>query len=353
MSGKSLRLSFKGDKPLKKKHKKKSGASSSAGADGKGKRKADDDVSDVEDVGGDEQAWVSAERPADINGPTFLFHQASSSSTPYAISVNTTTQRVELVPCASPDLDASAINFITDADGTSAAVGAVEIVPTSVHQVFVANRQLGSDKWTFRSAEGKFLSADRVGQVSASAEARGPQEEWEVLTHTQASIVAKTLAGEDTEDIKPPPPSSALTLAGSETGASTALYLRSMHGHFLGIDEVAGGKLVLRADADQPGAGERWEVRLQWKFRHEAREREREGGALVKKKAKGFEVASGTGTSARLADEHAYMRSRVAMTGGRVVELGSSGADRKALREAEREGRLAEAMLDRREKMKR
>ncbi|CAD6889518.1 unnamed protein product [Tilletia controversa] len=343
MSGKSLRLSFKGEKPAKKKNKKKS---ASAG-DSKGKRKADDDVSDVEDIGGDEQAWVSAERPADINGPTFLFHQPSSSSTPYAISVNITTQRVELVPCSTQDLDASSANFITDADGTSAVVGGIEITPTSVYQVFVANRQVGSDKLTFRDAEGKFLGADRMGQVSASAEARGPQEEWEVLTHAQAAIAAALASTAEGEEKKPPPPDLGLD--------STSLFLRSMYGHFLGVDEVAGGRKVLRADAEAPGQSERWEVRLQWKFRHEARMREREGGALVSKKAKGSDMGTaGTsaGPSAGLADEHALMRSRVALTGGRVLELGKTSADRKALRQAEKEGRLAEVMLDRREKMK-
>ncbi|KAE8233704.1 hypothetical protein CF326_g1255 [Tilletia indica] len=342
MSGKSLRLSFKGEKPAKRKHKKKS---ASAG-DSNGKRKADDDLSDVDDVGGEEQAWVAAERPADINGPTFLFHQPSSSSTPYAISVNTTTQRVELVPCSSPDLDPSVANFITDSDGTSAAVGGIEITPTSVYQVFVANRQVGSDKLTFRCAEGKFLGADRLGQVSASAEARGPQEEWEVLTHAQA--IAAIAPAAEGEDRKLPPP--------QDFGVgSSSLFLRSMHGNFLGMDEVAGGRKVLRADAETPGESERWEVKLQWKFRHEARIREREGGALVSKKAKGSDVgtvSSGSGPSAGLADEHALMRSRVALTGGRVLELGKTSSDRKALRAAEREGRLAEAMLDRREKMK-
>ncbi|KAK0544529.1 hypothetical protein OC846_006043 [Tilletia horrida] len=344
MSGKSMRLSFKGDKPIKKKRKSK--PSGDDQTDTKGKRKASDldgdVISDVDDVGGDEQAWVSAERPTDIQGPTFLYHQPSGSSTPYALGVNTTTQRVELIPCATAgaggDLD---VNFITDADGTSAAVGAIEITPTSVYQVFVANRQPGSDKWTFRSAEGKFLSADKLGQVSAAAEARGPQEEWDVLTHDKA------ISALDGEDVKPAPS------PWSENPSS--LYLRSMHGLFLGIDEVAGGKLVVRADSDNPSQSERWEVKLQWKFRHEARERERDSGALVRKKVKGFDSGGGSGTSAmsaKLADEHAYMRSRVAITGGRVLQLGSSASDRKALKEAEREGRLAEAMLDRREKIK-
>ncbi|KAL9935431.1 hypothetical protein V8E36_005779 [Tilletia maclaganii] len=345
MAGKSMRLSFKGDKPVKKNKKKKSSDNGGTG-DSKGKRKAGDDASDVDDAGGDEQAWVSAERPSDVHGPTFLFHQPSSSSKPYAISVNTTTQRVELVACTQPDFDSSAVNFITDADGTSAAVGHVEIVPTSVYQVFVANRQIGSDKWTFRSAEGRFLSADRLGQVTASAEARGPQEEFEILTHEQASVIAR-LAGQDSEDVKPAPPVG----LGLGSGVSGAYYLRSTHGNFVGVDEVAGGKMVLRGDSDQPGMGESWQIRLQWKFRHEARDREREGGALVKKKAKGMDVSSGS--SAGLADEHALMRSRVAITGGRVVELGTTAEDKKALRRAERDGRLAEAMLDRREKMKR
>jgi protein FRG1 len=50
---------------------------------------------------------------------------------------------------------------------------------------------------------------------------------------------------------------------------------------YLGIDEVAGGQLVLRGDSDNVGFQERFYVKIQNKYKQEAHEEERKkGGAL-------------------------------------------------------------------------
>ena len=48
-----------------------------------------------------------------------------------------------------------------------------------------------------------------------------------------------------------------------------------MHGTYLCLDEVPGGKLVLRVDSSSVGAAETWSASVQWKFRHQARQGER------------------------------------------------------------------------------
>jgi len=145
----------------------------------------------------------------------------------------------------------------------------------------VANRVSDSQVWTLRSAESKFLSSDKHGVVTALSEARGPQEGWSIL---------------------PLPPDV------QDQGPVVAL--KSSHETLLGTDEVAGGKKVIRADvplkigegskdseggviegAPEVAASERWEVRVQWKHRHEAREKAR-GRDNKKQKGGGRERAA-------------------------------------------------------------
>ena len=51
--------------------------------------------------------------------------------------------------------------------------------------------------------------------------------------------------------------------------------LRSVHGLYLSLDEVAGGKRTIRADSSEIGPTETWSFKVQWKYRHEARQREK------------------------------------------------------------------------------
>ncbi|KAN0059758.1 hypothetical protein ACQY0O_008331 [Thecaphora frezii] len=317
MSGKSLRLSFKGDKPDKKK-KHKSNSSK--------KRKAQDYVSDVEEYGGDEQAWVPAARIDDIAGPSFLYQKTAGSSQPFCLSFNTTLNDLEAAPIVPSDAHAlqgssKDLLALTEVEGAEIVSITTDVTPQSVHQVWVANRIVGTSSWSLRSAEGKFLGCDKFGAVQATSEARGPQEAWVVVAAPEG-----------------------VSSVGSTGPAKVAL--RSMYGGYLSLDEVAGGKRVIRADAEMIGESELWQIMLQWKHRHVARY-----GDQLSKKAKGHEDIATSGDDA-LTKEIKLFKSR-AGTGYLPAEFSSmSKEDRKALKKAQREGRLAEELLDRRTKYK-
>jgi protein FRG1 len=111
--------------------------------------------------------------------------------------------------------------------------------PSDVHHVFVCTRIPDTnDKVTFRSGTQKFLAADEYGAVTADREARGLQEEWTL----------------------------------EETQVPGRLAVKSSYGKFLSVDVVAGGKVELRADADEEGEGERWKVLMQGEFVSKAKQ---------------------------------------------------------------------------------
>lgn len=108
--------------------------------------------------------------------------------------------------------------------------------PTDVNHVWVCTRVPDTDdKVTLRSGTtGKFLACDEVGVVTADREARGQQEEFAI------------------ED--------------SQGGRPGSVVLRSSYGKLLSVDVVAGGKLELRADAENEDETERWNVYMQGEF---------------------------------------------------------------------------------------
>jgi protein FRG1 len=115
----------------------------------------------------------------------------------------------------------------------------VNLEPSDVNHVWVCTRLPESDtKVTLRSSNGRFLSVDSVGRVSADREARGEQEEWEIVEAPGGNFAFK-----------------------------------GVYGKYLGLDEVAGGKLELRGDSETIDAQETWTVRMQGKFLKEQREK--------------------------------------------------------------------------------
>lgn len=165
-------------------------------------------------------------RPTDLAGPTFFFQRFAASTAddgaraPYVLTLNAPLQRVDAQAMrAEASLDPS-----LDLDGASVDVASIDPAPSSVNQVWVASRMLDTPAsapvYTLRSADSRFVGAAPSGTVTASAEARGPLEQWTVL----------------------PAPS------------GTGVQLRAPSGNLLGLDEVAGGKVVVRADSTD-GAG--------------------------------------------------------------------------------------------------
>lgn len=345
-NGKSLRLSFKGDKPKKRKRsgdKHSNGESSSSSR----KRKAGGDAtSDVEDVGGDEQAWVAVESELDLTGPCFIFREALTELTApfHCVAFQPTLQSVEAAailpgsgesttdedrvsllasnPKLAEELEGAEIIPLAESSG----IDTSSVTPQSVCQVWVATKVPGSSspaRFTFKSAEGKFLGADKIGSLKASMEARGPQEEW---------MLERSLSRSD----------------------KVRWSLRSVHNRYLALDQVAGSKTVIRADAESvDDETAQWNLRVQWKHRHVARHSADPKG-LHRTKANDPTVVALNSRDQVLAQELETFRSRA---GSQYLPSDYASSlskeERRALRKAQKEGRLAEEMLDRRSKMKR
>ncbi|KAF9980378.1 hypothetical protein BGZ65_005172 [Modicella reniformis] len=179
--------------------------------------------------------------------------------------------------------------------------------PTAVNQVFVANMIPDSDRLTLKTHNGRYLSSDKYGIVSADSEAIGMREEWTAIIRSE------------------------------EEGG---ICLQNHYGKFLSVDEVAAveGKkgsssssgLQIRADADVIGFGEVFQAKIQARFRKKV------------KKANEVKIAT---------RDYEMEQSRKFQTWnhGHVVV---SQEDIGDLKKAKNEGRISEALLDRREKLK-
>jgi protein FRG1 len=216
---KNLRLKFKGEKSKKKR-----------------RRDEDDNVEgtsssrrrrhDAQDEGSPAQ-WVQPEQATELRGPTFIFHPSDPS--PICISFDATRNRIALHTLEKLE------------DGGTI----LDQTPSEVAQVWVTTRVAGASTINLRTGigEGKFLSCDKHGLVTADREARGPQEEWTPVV-LEGGMVA----------------------------------FMNVYEKYLGIDEVAGGQLALRGDSDTAGFQERFYVKIQNKYKQEAHEEERKKG---------------------------------------------------------------------------
>jgi protein FRG1 len=171
-----------------------------------------------------------------------------------------------------------------------------------VSQVWVITRVAGSLTVNLRTGtgEGKFLSCDAHGLVSADRDARGPQEEWTPVILPDGMVA-----------------------------------FMNVYEKYLSVDEVAGGAMTLRGDSEEVGFRERFWIKIQYKYKKEANEEEKQ-------------KKDGLADPTRI-DETGTNKLYQTWGMGRSVV---SQADKKALKLARKEGRLAEAMLDRRAKLK-
>lgn len=267
----STQLKFKGDK-IKKKRKREHHDEGSAN-----KRVEDEDP----------ETWVLPENAAEIRGPTFIIHP----SDPSPISVNFDSTRNKIV-LSSLDKDST-----SDTDTPSL----LDRIPTEVAQVWVTTRVAGSATINLRTGtgEGKFLSCDKHGIVSAFREARGPEEEWTPVILPDGMVA-----------------------------------FMNVYENYLSVDEVAGGSLQLRGDSEEVGFRERFWLKIQSKYKKEAHEEK-------KKREAGSELT--------VIDETSTNHMHQAWGAGRSVV---SQEDKRELKRARKEGRLAEALLDRRAKLK-
>ncbi|OBZ75912.1 Protein FRG1 [Grifola frondosa] len=275
----STKLKFKGEK-TKKKRKREDGEE---GASSSRRRRKEDDEENPD-------TWVLPENANEIRGPTFVIHPSDPS--PICITYDSTRGRIIL---HSMDKDKT--------EDAPEPVSVLERTPTDVSQVWVTTRVAGSPTINLRTGtgEGKFLSCDKHGLVSADREARGPQEEWTPVVFPDGMVA-----------------------------------FMNVYEKYLGIDEVAGGSLALRGDSEEVGFRERFWVKIQSKYKKEAHEEEKRKEGVVDDSN---------------IDEANTNKMFQAWGAGRSI-VSVEDKKRQALKRARKEGRLAEALLDRRAKLK-
>jgi protein FRG1 len=305
----STKLKFKGEKTKKKR---KRDADDIGGASGS-KRRDDEDP----------ETWVLPENPYEIRGPTFIMHPSDPS--PVSVNFNAAAARLVLHTLDKEKLE----------DGNEPPK-LLDRTPTDVSQVWVTTRVAGSPTINLRTGtgEGKFLSCDAHGLVSADREARGPQEEWTPVILPDGMVA-----------------------------------FMNVYEKYLSVDETAGGVLQLRGDSDEVGFGERFWIKIQSKYKKEANEEEqkKEGQSAPSK-------IDETSTKCVLIVLQGCLSSRPCRCQSALPDLGrrtncdvQGGQERSMLRvavcflslifdqlkQARKEGRLAEALLNRRAKLKR
>lgn len=212
------KLRFKGDKTKKKRKHEDDDAGPSTR-----RRKDDDDEAP--------ETWVLPGQPHEIRGPTFIFHPSDPS--PICVTFDATRGRIVL---HALDKD------VKTEEGAEAPATMLDRTPTEVSQVWVTTRVAGATTINLRTGtgEGKFMSCDKHGIVSADREARGPQEEWTPIVLDDGMIA-----------------------------------FQNVYEKYLSIDEVSGGTLALRGDSDEVGFKERFWVKIQSKYKREAHEEEK------------------------------------------------------------------------------
>jgi protein FRG1 len=111
----------------------------------------------------DDQGWVDAASLEDIStGPLFI---TFNSSPPVALASD---------PLGKIFASALKVKYEEDVEFSN-------VEPDDVRQVWIATRLAESSKISLKTATGKFLSCDKIGLLSASKEAIGPQEEWQLV----------------------------------------------------------------------------------------------------------------------------------------------------------------------------
>lgn len=210
------KLKFKGEKTKKKRKRDQD----DDGAPGSSKRRDDEDA----------ETWVLPESANEIRGPAFIVHPSDPS--PLSINYSSTARKVVLHSLDKDHVDGSGDEPVKLLDRT----------PTDVAQVWVITRIAGSPTINIRTGtgEGKFLSCDKYGLVSADRDARGPQEEWTPVVFPDGMVA-----------------------------------FMNMYEKYLAVDEVAGGALQLRGDSEEVGFTERFWVKVQYKYKKEANEEEK------------------------------------------------------------------------------
>ncbi|KAK4686786.1 protein FRG1, partial [Tremellales sp. Uapishka_1] len=293
----SKKLKFKGDKVKKKKR-------SHREAEG---RDEDDELAAM--AAADPRGWIFSEDVMEITGPSFIILPSEPLT---CLAWNPQRQQVYAAPIEIPEAPEGADDLTP-----SEILQAIE--PTDVNHVWVVSRLSGSEGVvSLRTSTGTFLTATPSGQLQATTPSRGPLESFvPTITLTSSSLFP-------------------------------LLSLKTHTEKYLSVSEDAvKHKTELRGDADGCGEMEMFKVKCQREFVLKAKVAQidaKEGGKGKKR------LIDGGPMEGSLEDE--MRRNREAQTWGAGRAIVSEG-DRKDLKKARKEGRIAEAMLDRRAALKR
>ncbi|KAL8905790.1 MAG: hypothetical protein Q9207_002403 [Kuettlingeria erythrocarpa] len=143
-------LAFKGDKKIKKRKLAPSGDNSQVE-----KRPRDSPLDARED-----DSWVTADAPGDINGPIVIVLRSTPPSC--------------LACDAGGKVFVSELENMVEDDPTTAE-------PHDMRQVWIASRITGTDNLGLKGHHGRYLSCDNVGSFSAGTEAMSPDETFTFL----------------------------------------------------------------------------------------------------------------------------------------------------------------------------
>ncbi|CAK9782975.1 hypothetical protein CC85DRAFT_262114 [Cutaneotrichosporon oleaginosum] len=290
----SKKLKFKGDKPKKKKR-------SHA-------RPADElDALAAEDPSG----WMFPTTVDEVAGPTFILLPTEPLT---CLAWDSARQKVYAAPLDVPQAPEGA-NDLSSSEVLSL------IEPSDINHVWVVSRLAGSeDIISLRTSNGTFLTATPGGQLSASTPSRGPLEGFTPLLSTGELF--------------------------------PSFSLKTSSGKYLSVprsdkETILAKKAELRADADEVGSFEGLRVKCQREHILKARVAAIAGRAGGEGKTRLLE--RGGPSLGSVEDELKRNTQYQAWGAGRHHV---SSGDRNDLKRAKREGRIAEAMLDRRAAMK-
>ncbi|KAG9300691.1 hypothetical protein G9A89_023489 [Geosiphon pyriformis] len=246
------KLSFKGDKISKKKK----------------KRKAEESFEEE----GDQEGWVFANSVEDLIGPICLIFNNEPLC---CLHLSEKDHSINIAPLPNQQLSSCE--------------------PESVYSVFIGARIVGNlEHISLKTCDGKYLSSDKFGIITADTEAIGPQEEWTPV------IRGDGIAFQNSYDC------------------------------FLSVDEIADGGYKLRADVETIGFCETWRVKCQARFR-----KKKKNALTEDKPVHNFEIET--------------VKKYQTWGGGRIK---TTKEDLTELKKAKKQGNLNEALLDRREKVK-
>ncbi|KAL1412574.1 hypothetical protein Q8F55_000321 [Vanrija albida] len=292
----SKRLKFKGDKPKKKK---RSYRESHGG----------DDLEAL--AAADPSGWMFPTELSEVTGPAYILLPTTPLT---CLAWDASRQRVYAAAVDVPEAPEGANEL-----STSETLQVVE--PSDVNHVWVISRLAGSDDVvSLRTSSGTFLTVSPSGVLSATAASRGPLEAL-VPVLTDAS------------------------------GLFPKIALRTHADKYISVpsftkEEIYAHKSELRGDADAPGEDEGFRIKCQREFVLKARVAAiegKEGGAGKRRLLEGGPSAGSVEDELRKAKEYQGWK-------GHRTQL--APGDRREVKRAIKEGRVAEAMLDRRSKMK-